>query len=56
MSSRYFINENDQIRQIANPEEDFKYRINRNERFNIKQREAMNGMQRTRDTTAIRVD
>ncbi|KAJ5693055.1 hypothetical protein N7462_002478 [Penicillium macrosclerotiorum] len=40
----YSITENDLIRQTRNPEEGFRYRINRNDRFNVKQREAMNGM------------
>lgn len=44
LKDRYFINDNDQIRQIANPEAEFQYKINRNDRFNVKQREAMNGM------------
>ncbi|KAJ5266764.1 hypothetical protein N7478_009572 [Penicillium angulare] len=38
----YFISDKDQIRRIANPEEGFIFKINRNERFNIVQREAMN--------------
>lgn len=37
------ITADDQIRQILNPEEGFKFKINRNDRFNIKNREAMNG-------------
>lgn len=40
------INENDQIRQIDNPDEGFKYKINRNDRFNVKNSEAVNGMSR----------
>lgn len=44
LKDRYFINDNDQIRQIANPEAEYQYKINRNDRFNVKQREAMNGM------------
>lgn len=39
----YFITKNDQIRKIGDPEAVFQYRINRNERFNVKHREAMNG-------------
>lgn len=35
------ITADDQIRQIVNPEEGFKYKINRNDRFNLKNREAM---------------
>ncbi|KAJ5235309.1 uncharacterized protein N7469_004477, partial [Penicillium citrinum] len=38
----YFINDNDQIRKISDPEATFQYRINRNDRFNVKQREALN--------------
>ncbi|KAJ6020631.1 hypothetical protein N7540_006135 [Penicillium herquei] len=38
----YFLNAQDQIRQIDNPEEGFKYKVNRNDRFNIKHREAIN--------------
>jgi hypothetical protein len=34
----------DKIRGIADPETEFKYRINRNERFNVKNREAMDGI------------
>ncbi|KAB8261175.1 Arb2 domain-containing protein [Aspergillus pseudonomiae] len=37
----YFINENDQIRKIADPKEDFQYKINKNARVNEMQREAM---------------
>lgn len=39
----YFVTKNDQIRKISDPEAVFQYRINRNERFNVKHREAMNG-------------
>ncbi|KAJ5608909.1 hypothetical protein N7528_009476 [Penicillium herquei] len=38
----YFLNNRDQIRQIDNPEEGYKYKVNRNDRFNIKHREAIN--------------
>ncbi|CAL5870293.1 uncharacterized protein PFLUO_LOCUS4528 [Penicillium psychrofluorescens] len=38
----YFVTENDQIRMISNPEEAFLYKINRNERWNELQKEAMN--------------
>ncbi|KAJ5808490.1 hypothetical protein N7474_009759 [Penicillium riverlandense] len=38
----YFVTENDQIRMISNPEENFLYKINRNERWNELQKEAMN--------------
>lgn len=39
----YFINEKDQIRKIANPEQEFQFKINRNDRWNDLQRGAMNG-------------
>ncbi|KAK2766505.1 hypothetical protein FQN53_006722 [Emmonsiellopsis sp. PD_33] len=38
----YFINDNDQIKMISNPEEDFLFRINANDRYNEMQKEAMN--------------
>ncbi|KAL8825643.1 MAG: hypothetical protein Q9191_004292 [Dirinaria sp. TL-2023a] len=38
----YYINENDQIRSIARPDQEFNYFISRNERVLEKQREAMN--------------
>ncbi|KAJ5386152.1 hypothetical protein N7509_008693 [Penicillium cosmopolitanum] len=38
----YFVTENDQIRKISDPEAGFQYKINRNDRFNVKNREAMN--------------
>lgn len=41
---RYTITGNDKIRGIADPETEFKYRINRNERFNVKNREAIDGI------------
>jgi hypothetical protein len=41
---RYTITGDDKIRGIADPETVFKYRINRNERFNVKKREAMDGI------------
>ncbi|KAE8325719.1 Arb2 domain-containing protein [Aspergillus sergii] len=37
----YFINENDQIRKIADPTQEFQYKINKNARVNDMQREAM---------------
>lgn len=49
--SRFFITEGDLIRQIADPEAEYKYKINRNDRFNVKNREAMNGLYRP--STAI---
>ncbi|KAJ5888457.1 hypothetical protein N7495_008498 [Penicillium taxi] len=42
----FFINENDQIRKIDNPDEGFTYRINHNDRYNQKHREAVNGCTR----------
>lgn len=38
----YFINENDQIRQKANPDQKYQYRINRNDRVNDVYKEVMN--------------
>ncbi|KFY36710.1 hypothetical protein V495_07656, partial [Pseudogymnoascus sp. VKM F-4514 (FW-929)] len=38
----YFINDEDEIRNIENPKYYFKYFINRNDRFNERQRESMN--------------
>ncbi|KKA18197.1 hypothetical protein T310_7865, partial [Rasamsonia emersonii CBS 393.64] len=38
----YFINDKDQIRKIANPEEEFQFKISTNDRWNELQREAMN--------------
>ncbi|KFY10853.1 hypothetical protein V491_07444, partial [Pseudogymnoascus sp. VKM F-3775] len=38
----YFINDEDEIRSIENPKYYFKYFINRNERYNERQRESMN--------------
>ena len=40
--TRYFVNEKDQIKMISNPEENFLYKINANERYNEMQKEAMN--------------
>lgn len=40
----YFINDIDEIKSIADPSKTFEYRINKNERYNEKQREAMNCM------------
>ncbi|EPS29990.1 hypothetical protein PDE_04940 [Penicillium oxalicum 114-2] len=37
----YTITKDDKIRQRTDPESGFKYRINRNDRFNVKNREAM---------------
>jgi len=39
---RYFINEQDEIRSIADPRFYFKYFISKNERWNERQRFAMN--------------
>ncbi|EED20206.1 conserved hypothetical protein [Talaromyces stipitatus ATCC 10500] len=38
----FFINDQDQIRQITNPEEGFKYRVNTNERWNDVRRNSFN--------------
>ena len=38
----YFINDKDQIRQIANPTKKYQYKINRNDRVNEVYKEAMN--------------
>ncbi|KKZ61543.1 hypothetical protein EMCG_03877 [[Emmonsia] crescens] len=38
----YFINDQDQIKMISNPEEDFLFKINVNDRYNEMQKEAMN--------------
>ncbi|KAJ9201920.1 hypothetical protein DTO164E3_3358 [Paecilomyces variotii] len=38
----YFINDNDQIRKISDPEKEFVFKINRNDRWNLLNREAMN--------------
>ncbi|OAX79590.1 hypothetical protein ACJ72_06094 [Emergomyces africanus] len=38
----YFINDQDQIKMISNPEEDFLFKINANDRYNELQKEAMN--------------
>ncbi|KAL2223180.1 Arb2 domain-containing protein [Thermoascus aurantiacus ATCC 26904] len=37
----YFINDNDQIRKISDPEQEFQFKINRNDRWNYLNREAM---------------
>lgn len=39
---RYFINVHDQIKMIADPEQDFQFKINTNDRYNELQAEAMN--------------
>ena len=44
---RYFINDKDQIRKISDPEQEFQFKINKNPRWNERQREVMNGMLRT---------
>ena len=38
----YFVNGNDQMRQKANPDVKYQYKINRNERINDMHKEAMN--------------
>jgi len=41
---RYFINENDEIRNIENPDKYFKFFLSRNERVNERQRFGFNSM------------
>lgn len=41
--SRYFINEEDEVRSIENPDNYYKYFLTRNERHNERQRYAFNG-------------
>ena len=43
MDIRYFINDRDQIRKISDPKQEFLFKINKNDRWNEMQREAMNG-------------
>lgn len=43
-SNSYFINDQDQIKKISNPEEDFVFKINTNDRYNEMQKEAMNSI------------
>jgi len=38
----YFVTENDQVRQIKNPELKYQFKINRNDRVNDVYKEAMN--------------
>ncbi|KAL4906694.1 hypothetical protein BDW74DRAFT_177003 [Aspergillus multicolor] len=38
----YFINDKDQIRKISDPTQDFQFKINKNDRWNEVQRDAMN--------------
>ncbi|PKY06589.1 hypothetical protein P168DRAFT_288525 [Aspergillus campestris IBT 28561] len=38
----YFINDRDQIRKISDPKQEFQFKINKNDRWNETQREAMN--------------
>lgn len=40
----YFVNDQDEVKSIADPTKDFTYYINKNERYNERQREAMNSM------------
>lgn len=42
MNCSYFINDDDQIRMIIDPEQRFLYKINANDRYNELQKEAMN--------------
>ena len=39
----YFLNDQDQIRQIKHPDQKYQYQVNRNERVNEMHKEAMNG-------------
>lgn len=39
----YFVNEDDQIRQIKHPDQKYQYQVNKNERVNEIHKEAMNG-------------
>ncbi|GIJ99333.1 hypothetical protein Aspvir_001463 [Aspergillus viridinutans] len=50
----YFINEKDQIRKIANPEQEFQFKINRNDRWNDLQRASMNECIRTIVSSRLR--
>lgn len=47
--SRYFINDKDEIRSIENPKAYFKFFLSKNERWNVAQRESMNGKSRPLD-------
>ena len=38
----YFVNDNDQIRQVAHPDQKYQYKINRNDRVNDVYKEAIN--------------
>lgn len=40
---RYFVNEDDEIRSIEDPKSYFKFFLYKNERYNERQRFAMNG-------------
>ena len=42
IKTRYYINEKDQIRSIAHPDQEFNFFISKNERVCEVQREAMN--------------
>lgn len=48
----YFVNDNDQIRMIRNPDEKFLYAIDKNERVNEMQKEAMNSTFSSMDLTS----
>ncbi|KAL4952328.1 Arb2 domain-containing protein [Aspergillus filifer] len=50
----YFINDKDQIRKISDPTQGFQFKINRNDRWNDVQREAMNECIRTIVQTRLR--
>lgn len=39
----YYVNNEDQIRQIRNPDQKYQHQVNKNERVNEMHREAING-------------
>jgi hypothetical protein len=43
----YFINDDDQVRQIQNPDQKYQFKVNRNDRVNEVYKETMNGMNGT---------
>lgn len=51
--SSYFINDEDQIKKISDPDQDFQFKVNRNPRWNEVQREAMNCMTFTLVSTGV---
>jgi hypothetical protein len=52
----YFINDKDEIRSIENPKAYFKFFITKNERYNVAQREAMNGELSTPSYRGLSID